>query len=92
MLPYVLEWNASVNGDRQKDVSTAMGHPGTPASEVVDTFVSGLGMPRTLREVGISQNQLPQLAENCLLDDWTFSNPRSIKTADQVMEILRLAY
>jgi maleylacetate reductase len=92
MLPYVLEWNASVNGDRQKDVSTAMGHPGTPASEVLDTFVSGLGMPRTLREVGISQNQLPQIAENCLLDDWTFSNPRSIKTADQVMEILRLAY
>ena len=92
MLPYVLQWNASINGDRQKEIAIAMGHQGTLASEVIDTFVSGLGMPRTLREVGISENQLPQLAENCLLDDWTFSNPRQIKTSDQVMEILRLAY
>ncbi len=92
MLPYVLEWNASVNGARQAEISAALGAPGKPASEVVDGFISGLGMPRTLREVGVSQNQLPQLAENCLLDDWTFSNPKPIRTADQVMEILNLAY
>ncbi len=91
MLPYVLAWNASVTGARQKEIAAAMGAPGKEAAEVVDRFVAGLGMPRTLREVGVSANQLPQLAENCLLDDWTFSNPRPIRTAEQVMEILQSA-
>lgn len=92
MLPYVLAWNAEANGDRQRDIAAALGAPGAAAADVVDRFVSGLGMPRTLREVGVSRNRLPQLAENCLLDDWTFSNPRPIRTAEQVMEILNAAY
>jgi hypothetical protein len=31
------------------------------------------------------------LSENCMLDDWTFSNPREIRSPEQVMEILELA-
>lgn len=92
MLPYVLAWNASVNGERQKEIATAMGAPGKDCAKVIDSFISSLDMPRTLRDVGVSQNQLPQLAENCLLDDWTFSNPRPIRTAEQVMDILNTAY
>jgi maleylacetate reductase len=92
MLPYVLAYNESVNGERQRDIATALGHAGMRASDVLDTFIRDLGMPRRLREVGISHNDLPRLAENCLLDDWTFSNPRRISTADDVMEILAAAY
>ena len=92
MLPYVLEWNAAVNGERQKEIATAMGRAGTPASEVLDSFIRNLDMPRSIRETGVEENDLPRLAENCMLDDWTFSNPRPIKTPDEVMEILRLAY
>ena len=91
MLPYVLDWNAPVNGARQADLAAALGKPGTPASEILDGLISGLGMPRRLRDVGVSENQFPQLAENCMLDDWTFSNPREIRSPDQVMEILRAA-
>ena len=92
MLPYVLAWNAPVNGDRQKEIATAMGQAGTSASEVLDEFIAGLNMPRRIRETGVEENDLPRLAENCMLDDWTFSNPRKIETPEQVMEILRLAY
>ncbi len=92
MLPYVLDWNAPVNGDRQKEIATALGHAGTPASETLDQFISGLDMPRRIRETGVEESDLPRLAENCMLDDWTFSNPREIRTPEQVMEILRLAY
>lgn len=92
MLPYVLAWNESVNGDRQRDVAAAMGRPGDQASDVVDAFIAGLGMPRTLRDAGVAEDQLPQLAENCMLDDWTFSNPRRINHPDQVLEILKSAY
>ena len=91
MLPHVLAWNEPVNGKRQADLATALGQPGRPAAAIIGDLISGLGMPRHLAEVGVSDNQLPQLAENCMLDDWTFSNPRSIRTPDQVMEILSAA-
>jgi len=32
------------------------------------------------------------LAQNCMLDDWTYSNPRSISRPEEVLEILRAAY
>ena len=69
-----------------------MGHAGVPASHVLNDFICGLDMPRTIRETGVEEDDLPRLAENCMLDDWTFSNPREIRSPDQVMEILGMAY
>jgi maleylacetate reductase len=92
MLPYVLDYNKPVNADRQRLVAEALGKPDTPASETLHHLIKGLGMPRTLREVGVQHDDLPRLAENCMLDDWTFSNPRPISSPDQIMEILEAAY
>lgn len=92
MLPYVLDWNAPVNGARQADIATALGRPSQTAADALDGFIAGLGMPRRLRDADIAEDQLPQLAENCMLDDWTFSNPRPIQGPADVMEILRAAY
>ncbi|HJQ60239.1 MAG TPA: iron-containing alcohol dehydrogenase [Vineibacter sp.] len=92
MLPYVLDYNAPVNGARQREVVAALGQPGRPAGEVLDALIRGLGMPRTLRDVKIVESDLPRLAKNCMLDDWTYSNPRPISNPEQVMEILKAAY
>lgn len=92
MLPYVLDYNASVNADRQREVAGALGHPDQPAGAVLDRFIGDLGMPRRLRDVKIAEDDLERLAENCMLDDWTFSNPRKISMPAEVMEILRAAY
>jgi maleylacetate reductase len=92
MLPYVLDYNASVNCARQRDISAAMGQTGKPASQVLDAFIRNLGMPRRLRDVNVAENDLPRLARNCMLDDWTYSNPRPISGPEQVMEILKAAY
>jgi len=92
MLPYVLDYNAAINSNRQADIATALGQPGSAAGDTLDKLITGLGMPRTLREVDITEDQLPQLAENCMLDPWTFSNPREIRSPEQVMEILRAAF
>jgi maleylacetate reductase len=92
MLPYVLAYNAAANDHRQAEVSTALGAARTPASEVLDRLITGVGMPRRLRDVGIARADLPRLAENCLLDDWTYSNPRPIRTATEVMSILETAF
>ena len=92
MLPYVLDYNASVNGERQRALAAALGEPERPAGAILDDLISSLGMPRRLRDVDVAEDDLARLAENCMLDDWTFSNPRPISTPEQVMEILRAAY
>ncbi len=92
MLPYVLDYNYEVNADRQREISAALGQPDRRASEILDELIRGLGMPRTLKEVSVAKDDLPRLAENCMLDDWTFSNPRKIDRPEQVLEILNAAY
>ena len=92
MLPYVMDYNAAINSHRQAEIAAALGEPGVSAGDALDKLISGLGMPRTLRDVGITEDQLPKLAENCMLDSWTYSNPREIRSPEQVMEILRAAY
>ena len=91
MLPYVLAWNESVNRDRQLELVAALGKSDSSASEAFHNLILDLGMPRHLREIGVMEDQFPQLAENCMLDDWTFSNPRKIRGSKQVMEILESA-
>ena len=92
MLPAVLAFNATVNGDRQAEISAALGAAGQPATEVLDRFISGLGLPRRLRDVGVKREDLPRIATNCMLDDWTFSNPRKIEGAQEIVPILESVY
>ncbi|MEQ9642663.1 MAG: iron-containing alcohol dehydrogenase [Alphaproteobacteria bacterium] len=91
MLPAVLRWNVSINGERQKLVAEAFGQPGAAAGEVVGSFIAGLGMPRTLADVGVGEDQYELIARNSMHDPWVHSNPRPIEGPAQVMEILRLA-
>ncbi|MCG8690901.1 MAG: iron-containing alcohol dehydrogenase [Minwuiales bacterium] len=91
MLPNVLRYNASVNGDRQRLVSEAMGRPTEPAADAVGAFIAGLGMPTTLTDVGVGADQFPLIAKNSMHDHWVHTNPRKIENADAVMEILKMA-
>jgi maleylacetate reductase len=57
----------------------------------VAEFIAGLGLPRSLAEVGVSANQFPLLAENTMGDSWTYSNPRKISGPEDVLRILAMA-
>jgi len=92
MLHAVLRWNAAVNGERQKALSEAMGQPGRPASELVRELVAGLDQPTTLRAVGIKREDLPEIARRALAYQPVQLNPRPIRTVEDVMEILELAW
>jgi maleylacetate reductase len=92
MLPAVLAFNAAVNADRQAEISAALGASGEPAAQVLDRFITGLGLPRRLRDVGVKREDLPRIAANCMLDDWTFSNPRPIQGAQEIAPILDAVY
>lgn len=91
MTPYVQQWNAEVDSARQKRISACLGNEDMATSELLDRLIRGLGMPRTLDEVGVREDQLQQIAEYTLTDLWGKTNARPIENADQVMEILRAA-
>ena len=91
MSPFVQAFNLPVNAHRQKRISACLGSADRPASELLDELIRGLGMPRTLKEVGVTEKNLDLVAEYTLEDIWGRTNPRPIKTADDVMQILRTA-
>jgi maleylacetate reductase len=91
MPPAVMRWNTPANADRQAVVSVAMGRPGTDAATVLDAFISGLGMPRSLGAVNIVREHFPRIAEQAMGTPWVPRNPRPIKGPAEVREILELA-
>ena len=91
-LPPVLTWNASVNAARQAQVSEAFGGAGEPAGEVMRRFVTSLGQPTRLRDVGISREELPSIAASWDGTGPIATNPRPVRNKDDLLEILELAY
>ena len=91
MLPAVMRWNKSENAERQALVCEAMGHPGGDASDVLDAFMRDLGMPRSLREVGVGPENFDRIAEQAMGTPWVPRNPRGIAGPAQIREILDLA-
>ena len=92
MLPAVLQWNAQVNGERQRALSDAMGSPEQPAHELVRAMIAGLGQPTRLRDVGLREDQLPELAQRALAYPPVQANPRPVHGVDDLREILALAW
>jgi maleylacetate reductase len=91
MLPFVMRWNKPVNAERQALVAAAMGHPGEDAADVLDNFIRGLGMPRSLREVKVAPEHFDRIALAAMATPWVPRNPRKIEGPAQVREILSLA-
>lgn len=92
MLPHVLRFNQSVNGSQQKLVSEALGEPHKPACDVVSELVAQLGLPSTLREVGVKAEMLDLIAQNSMHDRLIHSNPRKIHGPEDVRSILEAAW
>ena len=84
--------DAAVNGERQAALAEAMGAPGRPAWELVKELIAGLDQPVSLQAVGIKRESLPEIARRALEYHPVKVNPRPIRTAADVMEILELAW
>jgi alcohol dehydrogenase class IV len=91
MLPSVMRWNKSANAPRQAMIAAAMGHAGEDAGDVLDAFIRGLGMPRSLHEVKVGREHFDRIAKQAMGTPWVPRNPRAIPGPQQVKEILELA-
>jgi maleylacetate reductase len=91
MLPSVMRWNKADNAERQALVSAAMGQPDKDAGDVLDAFIRGLGLPRSLHDVGVGAEHFDVIAEQAMRTPWVPRNPRKIDGPAQIREILSLA-
>jgi maleylacetate reductase len=91
MLPSVMKWNKSANAERQAMISAAMGHPDEDAGDVLDRFIGGLGMPRSLHAVNVGPEHFDRIAKQAMGTPWVPRNPRPIPTPEVLREILELA-
>jgi len=92
MLPHVLRYNNSVNGERQAILAAAMGDPETSAADQIQALVASLDLPGRLRDAGVSQEILPTIAEESMLDMWIPTNPRTIAGPQDVLPLLQAAW
>ena len=92
MLPHVLRFNAPVNAARQAWVSEAMGRPHNSAGDAVAALIAGLGLPGTLRDVGVKPVQLDVIAQGSMHDRWVHTNPRKIEGPAVVRMLLDAAW
>ena len=91
MLPAVMRWNKPVNAVRRALIAAAMSHAGEDAADVLDAFIAGLGMPRSLGAVKIEPDSFDKMAEQAMGTPWVPKNPRPIAGPAEVREILELA-
>ncbi len=92
MLPPVLRFNEPMNAERQAWVSEALGRPGEKAADVVAALSAELGLPGTLRAVGVKAEQLDRIADESMHDRWVHTNPRKIAGPADVRALLDAAW
>jgi maleylacetate reductase len=90
-LPAVLRWNQGAAPERQALVARLLGHPDLSAAGAVEALALALGQPITLAAIGIAPDQFRAIAEHTMHDPGVRSNPRPIRSADDIVEILQLA-
>ena len=92
MLPHVLRFNVAENGERQRWVTEALGRPQDSAGDAVAALVASLGLPGTLREVGVKPEQLDEIAAGSMHDRWVHTNPRKLEGPSAVRALLEAAW
>jgi alcohol dehydrogenase len=78
MLPHVVRFNASVAGPWYSELYTSA----DSLAERIEHLLDAAGLPKSLKECGVSDTILPLLAEEAM-EQWTARfNPRPVTESD----------
>jgi maleylacetate reductase len=92
LLPTVMRYNLEYSAQPQAEIAAALGSAGAPAADQVESLIRDLGLPTKLSELKMDKARLPIIAEKGMANMWVRSNPRPIKDASQLLEILEAAW
>ncbi len=92
MLPAVLQWNEDQIPGRMQQIAGALGAEQQSAARAVKTLIGNLELPTSLQALGIDRASLDEIANLSLQHPVVRKNPKPIQSAEQVREILELAW
>jgi alcohol dehydrogenase len=101
ILPHAMRFNLDATAPQLAQAAAAMGlavagqsdeAAGEAAAQHVYNLVSQLGLPQRLRDAGVKQADLPQLAQLALKSSAVQSNPKPLTDAAQAEAIFRAAW
>ncbi|KAG6360849.1 hypothetical protein INS49_011916 [Diaporthe citri] len=105
LLPAVCKYNARVTGEKQARIrevlwditlcrqlfsSKGLREDQADLGDLLDVVVRALGMPRTLKEKGITGEKVHELARMSLKDTWLATNPVPLTTEEEVLKVLSM--
>ncbi|WP_392558822.1 lactaldehyde reductase [Orbus mooreae] len=92
LLPHLMAFNADFTEDKYRDIAKAMGIQGTEAMSIeaarkaavdaVKQLNKDVGIPATLKEIGVKQDDIPALAQAAFNDVCAGGNPRDASMAE----------
>ncbi len=101
LLPYVMEFNAEYTGTKYKEIARAMGVKDVDnmnmeeyrkaAIDAVKQLSLDVGIPLTLKEIGVKETDLEALADAAMADVCTGGNPRPC-TKELVLQVYKTAF
>ena len=101
ILPYVMEYNAPATGEKYREIARVMGVQGVDsmtqeeyrkaAIDAVKKLSEDVGIPKTLKEIGVMEEDLQALAESAMADACTPGNPRDTNVPE-ILEIYKSIY
>ena len=101
LLPHTMRFNLEASPERQALIAQAMGidtanmtpyEAGLAAAAEVSQLCRTLGLPATLREVGVPEEGLALIASATLHDRGLATNPEPIHDAGPIISVLREAW
>jgi alcohol dehydrogenase class IV len=91
MMPSILKFNKPASEEAQRLLAKALGRRDLEAADAFKAFAQGLGLPTSLKDVGVTAESFPIIAKNTMTEFFIFSNPRPAGTPELVTEILEMA-
>jgi len=92
MMPSVLRYNVPETAAAQARLAIALrGEPGADAATALETLVAKLGLPGSLREVSVGSDQFARIAAIAINHRFIKSNPRPIRSEEDIISILEMA-
>ena len=101
MLPRVMEYNRPVTAPQQRRLAEAMGintggmsddEASAAAVGALEDLIDRLGVPRRLRDWGVSQEDFAPIAQDAMEDMVVAFNPRPIANQEEIVELLQKAF
>lgn len=99
VLAHAIRFNGVAAGAGLHKVGTALGLPDMKAEDLVvavagavEALFGTLGVPRRLRDVGVARDVLPEIAASAINDWFLKGNPRAVRGAAELQQILEEAW